>query len=222
MARAFHRRRRGTRVARRGSRNRASGEPGNEKRLYLPLPAKKSGEKVVEKGELSPDVSRVSNPLREPLREHRLGRGSGERRRRRRISMRLFVRRGVPPRARRRRRHGRVAALRRQFEARAEKADAARADAARRTPRPSERIRRNRAVRRRATTTRARESSARDFLKKRHSRVRADSRRERHPAPKTTETPRPVSARRWLAPAAPRRRRARPSLRAARRGGAGG
>lgn len=109
--------------------------PANPKRKKaLPSPSgKKSGEKVVEKGELSPDVSRVSNPLREPLREHRLGRGGGETTPTPTptdidASIRTS---GSSAASAAETSPGRVAALRRQFEARAEKADAARADAAR-------------------------------------------------------------------------------------------
>ena len=157
----------------------------NEKRLYLPLPAKKAAKKSSKKASsrLMSRGSRRSRGSRGSRRSRR-SRIHSARRRRRRISMRLFVRRGVPPRARRRRRPG----------ASPRCGDSSRRAPRRRTPRgrtprgrttrPSERIRRNRAVRRRATTTRARELSARDFLKKRHSRVRADSRRERSPAPK--------------------------------------
>ena len=107
--------------------------PANPKRKKaLPSPSgKKSGEKVVEKGELSPDVSRVSNPLREPLREHRLGRGSGETTPTPTDIDASIRTSGSSAASAAETSPGRVAALRRQFEARAEKADAARADAAR-------------------------------------------------------------------------------------------
>ena len=112
--------------------------------------------------------------------------------------MRLFVRRGVPPRARRRRARARRRA--------AETVRGARREGGRREGGRREGGRRDRASGSAGTARSgderlrlgSRESSARDFLKKRHSEYAIGTLAPRAPSSaettETTETPRPVSA----------------------------